>query len=106
MFDERLLVGETLLFGETLSTFGRVTGWGGRDRTSEWRNQNQLDYSTISTGIWKKWIKRPLATSIAWRPFPNEKQALPDDQSGQNLGANCAEVFKSFGLERLPSEGS
>jgi hypothetical protein len=35
---------------------GRVisTGWGGRDRTSEWRNQNQLDYSTISRRIWKK----------------------------------------------------
>ena len=30
------------------------TGWGGRDRTSEWRNQNQLDYSTISRRVWKK----------------------------------------------------
>jgi hypothetical protein len=29
-------------------------GWGGRDRTSEWRNQNQLDCSTISRRIWKK----------------------------------------------------
>ncbi|WP_213287332.1 hypothetical protein [Bradyrhizobium sp. sGM-13] len=32
----------------------RMRGWGGRDRTSEWRNQNQLDYSTISSRIWKK----------------------------------------------------
>jgi hypothetical protein len=30
------------------------TGWGGRDRTSEWRNQNQFDYSTISKRIWKR----------------------------------------------------
>ena len=30
-------------------------GWGGRDRTSEWRNQNPLDYPTISRRVWKKW---------------------------------------------------
>ena len=29
-------------------------GWGGRDRTSEWRNQNPFDYAMISRRIWKK----------------------------------------------------
>src|ERR1700744_4226859 len=28
----------------TLSLVERVVGWGGRDRTSEWRNQNPLPY--------------------------------------------------------------
>jgi hypothetical protein len=28
-------------------------GWGGRDRTSEWRNQNLFDYSMFSMRIWK-----------------------------------------------------
>jgi hypothetical protein len=32
-------------------------GWGGRIRTSAWRNQNQLDYPTISTRIWKNRLK-------------------------------------------------
>jgi hypothetical protein len=51
-------------------------GWGGRDRTSEWRNQNQFDYSTISERIWKKGRKHPLVNSIAWQPFPNKEAAL------------------------------
>jgi hypothetical protein len=51
-------------------------GWGGRDRTSEWRNQNQFDYSTISKRIWKKGSKCPLAISIAWPPFPNKEAAV------------------------------
>ena len=51
-------------------------GWGGRDRTSEWRNQNQIDYLTISKRIWKKGSKCPLAISIAWPPFPNEEAAV------------------------------
>ncbi|MGY4258133.1 hypothetical protein ACVI1L_005201 [Bradyrhizobium sp. USDA 4516] len=38
----------------SLEINGLLAGWGGRDRTSEWRNQNQFDYSTISRGIWKK----------------------------------------------------
>jgi hypothetical protein len=29
-------------------------GWGGRDRTAEWRNQNLFDYSVISERVWKK----------------------------------------------------
>jgi len=48
------------------------TGWGGRDRTSEWRNQNPLDYSMISRRIWKKWSKSSLAISIACQLFPND----------------------------------
>jgi hypothetical protein len=47
------------------------TSAGGRIRNSVWRNQNQLDYPTISTRIWKKSAKRALAISIAWQPFPN-----------------------------------
>ena len=62
MFDERLLVGETLLFGETLSTFGRVTGWGGRDRTSEWRNQNPLPYRLATP-------QQALETAAGYRRF-------------------------------------
>jgi len=53
-----------------------MAGWGGRDRTSEWRNQNQFDYLTISKRIWKKGSKCPLAISIAWPPFPNEEAAV------------------------------
>src|SRR5215472_6862674 len=45
-------------------------------RTWEWRNQNQFDYLTISTRIWKNWLKWAPAISIAWQPFPNEAQAL------------------------------
>jgi len=52
-------------------------GWGGRDRTSEWRNQNPLDYSAVSRRIWKKWAKYAPAISIAWLLFPNEKQLSP-----------------------------
>jgi hypothetical protein len=50
-----------------------MTGWGARIRTWEWRNQNQLDYPTISRRIWKKRPKHALAISIAWQAFPNEK---------------------------------
>jgi hypothetical protein len=39
-------------------------GWGGRDRTSEWRNQNQLEYPMISRRIWKKSGKCPSILSI------------------------------------------
>ena len=56
-------------------------GWGGRDRTSESRNQNPLDYSAISRRIWKKWSKHPLAIPITWQPFPNKEAALAEDQS-------------------------
>jgi hypothetical protein len=31
----------------------KKSGWGGRNRTSEWRNQNLLDYLMISRRIWK-----------------------------------------------------
>ena len=47
-------------------------GWGGRDRTSEWRNQNPFDYITISRRIWKKWSKGPPAISMACQLFPND----------------------------------
>jgi hypothetical protein len=50
-------------------------GWGGRDRTSEWRNQNPLDYSMILTRIWKKAQNCVPAISIAWQLFPNERGA-------------------------------
>jgi len=50
-------------------------GWGGRNRTSEWRNQNQLDYSMISKRAWKEAQNSALVISIAWRLFPNEKGA-------------------------------
>jgi hypothetical protein len=50
----------------------KSNGWGGRDRTSEWRNQNQLDCSTISGRIWKKDLKSRLAISIACQLFPND----------------------------------
>ena len=53
-----------------------LRGWGGRDRTSEWRNQNQFDYSTFSGRIWKKRSKHASAISIGWQPFPNMKAAL------------------------------
>jgi hypothetical protein len=51
-------------------------GWGKTDRTSEWRNQNQFDYPTISRRVWKKRPKHALAISITWEPFPNEKQQM------------------------------
>jgi len=37
-------------FGSGLRRGGQ-SGWGGRDRTSEWRNQNPLQSSIKSTGI-------------------------------------------------------
>jgi hypothetical protein len=51
--------------GGGLRRLDNTDGWGGRDRTSEWRNQNQLDYSTISSRIWKKRANSPLVISIA-----------------------------------------
>jgi hypothetical protein len=42
---------------------------GGRDRTSEWRNQNQFGYSTISKSIWKRELERPPTISTAWQRF-------------------------------------
>ena len=53
-----------------------LTGWGGRDRTSEWRNQNPPDYSMIPTRIWKNAQNCALTISIAWRLFPNECEGL------------------------------
>ncbi|MEY9230640.1 hypothetical protein ABIF68_009962 [Bradyrhizobium japonicum] len=53
-----------------------ASGWGGRDRTSEWRNQNPLDSSTTSMRVWKKGQKRPPAIPIAWRTFPNKEAAF------------------------------
>ncbi|MCG2630748.1 hypothetical protein L6654_29360 [Bradyrhizobium sp. WYCCWR 13023] len=41
---------------------------------SEWRNQNLLDYSTISKRIWKKWSIPDPVISIGWLVFPNEKE--------------------------------
>jgi hypothetical protein len=35
-----------------------VAGWGGRDRTSEWRNQNPLDFLTISKARLEKVTER------------------------------------------------
>ena len=94
MFDE------TLLLNKTLGASRRVTGWGGRDRTSEWRNQNQLDYSTISTRIWKKGSKRPLAISIAWQPFPNKEGAREGRNQSRKFGAvRCAYTLKSRVVE-------
>jgi hypothetical protein len=69
------------------------------------RNQNPLDYSTISRRVWKKWSKHALAIPIGWQPFPNEKQPSTEDQSRQNLGANCAEAFKSFGVDGNKFDG-
>jgi hypothetical protein len=51
--------------GGGLRTLDNTDGWGGRDRTSEWRNQNQLNYPRISRRILKKQPKRALAISIA-----------------------------------------
>ncbi|WP_128962240.1 hypothetical protein [Bradyrhizobium guangzhouense] len=54
---------------------GLEVAWlGGRDRTSEWRNQNLLDYSTISKRIWKKWSIPDPVISIGWLVLPNEKE--------------------------------
>jgi hypothetical protein len=58
------------VFTYKLSALGG--GWGGRIRTSVWRNQNPLDYPMISTRIWKKRRRHAPAVSIAWQPFPNE----------------------------------
>jgi hypothetical protein len=41
-------------------------------------------------------VKMPLPVSIAWQPFPNEKQPSGEDPSRQNLRANCADALKSF----------
>ena len=66
--------------GDMVSDYNKLSalrpGRGGRDRTSEWRNQNRLDYSTISKRIWKKGSKCPLAISVAWPPFPNKEAAV------------------------------
>jgi hypothetical protein len=51
--------------GGGLRRLDNTGGWGGRDRTSEWRNQNQLNYPRISRRILKKQPKRALAISIA-----------------------------------------
>jgi hypothetical protein len=77
-----------------------VRGWGGRDRTSEWRNQNPLDYSAISRRIWKKWSKHPLAIPITWQPFPNKEAALAEDQSRK-----ISTAMPEFEGE-LPEDGS
>jgi hypothetical protein len=64
-------------------------GWGAKIRTREWRNQNLLDYSTISTRIWKKQPKCALGISICWLPFPNENQLSRGAANPPNLRA-CA----------------
>jgi len=40
----------------TAICWAKSTGWGGRDRTSEWRNQNPLETSIKSTAILKFWV--------------------------------------------------
>jgi NADPH:quinone reductase-like Zn-dependent oxidoreductase len=53
--------------GEALVGLGAdvVIDWGARIRTWEWRNQNQLDYPTISRRIWKERPKHALGVSMA-----------------------------------------
>src|ERR1700756_5173548 len=63
-----------------------MAGWGGRDRTSEWRNQNPLDYSTISRRAWKRWSKQALAIPIGWQSFPNEKQPSTEALAAKSRG--------------------
>jgi hypothetical protein len=65
-------------------------------RTWEWRNQNPLDYPTISTRIWKNRPKRALAISIAWQPFPNENDppqggSIPRNLGPRDQGLRCRE---------------
>jgi hypothetical protein len=82
----------------------KTGGWGGRDRTSEWRNQTQLDYSMISKRIWKKHPQPTPAISIVWQPFPNEKQPFKEDPSRpelKNLGLD--EKIKSLIVGRRVS---
>jgi hypothetical protein len=52
---------------------------------AEWRNQNPLDYLTISRRIWKKGEKRPLTISIAWQLFPNKEAAIAGRISPKSL---------------------
>ena len=73
-----------------------LAGWGARIRTWEWRNQNPLDYPTISTRIWKNRPKRALAISIAWQPFPNENDppqggSIPRNLGPRDQGLRCRE---------------
>jgi hypothetical protein len=60
-------------------------GWGARIRTWEWRNQNPIDYPTISRPIWKKRPKHALGIPIAWQPFPNESSTCRIGLIRQNL---------------------
>jgi hypothetical protein len=48
---------------------GLEPGWGGRTRTSEWRNQNLLDYPIISMGIWEKSVKTGSSNFNGLAPF-------------------------------------
>jgi len=68
------------------------TGWSGRDRTSEWRNQNPFDFPRISARIWKKGQNRPLAISIGWQLFPNKEATLAGGSVPQNLRQRAAQV--------------
>ena len=73
----------------------RLPGWGGRDRTSEWRNQNLLDYITISRRIWKKWSKSSLAISIACQLFPNDVVIPSSSVLASANGPKCSRAAAS-----------
>jgi len=51
-------------------------GWGGRDRTSEWRNQNQARYEEILTAILNFAQFLPPIRSIGYKPIQNEVKGV------------------------------
>src|SRR5262249_54264230 len=69
---------------QTCSEIKGLTGWGGRTRTSEWRNQNPLPYHLATP----QRVAHPCAAAargpkrggFAERPAPGPEIAPPDDQ--------------------------
>ena len=78
-------------------------GWGARIRTWEWRNQNQLDCSTISKRVWKKPAKRAPAISIAWQLFPNERQSLQGKQGQHAISAKWNPITRKANPSGSPA---
>src|SRR5436305_12010340 len=78
-----------------------LAGWGGRDRTSEWRNQNPLPYRLATPqqagagGIDPRDFLRHRRSIEGLRPFQQAGSA----KSTQNPGAEAPLLHKPFVLE-------
>ena len=97
-------------FAERSQAMNRATisicyhGWGGRNRTSAWRNQNPIGFAVKSTSILKNSENSPLDASITWLQFQNG--ARPNERAnGPHRGDRVAHQYARDNFVKPPWGG-